>query len=103
VANLLAFSVGVEIGQPGLTVILIGMSYWRRTAVLRHAYTANVAMMSAGFIPGTGMQLTGYFHPKRQHEDIQHVTKQRYQRMNCPLQTAAPPDLLALVILVADR
>jgi hypothetical protein len=27
---------------------------------LRHAYTANVAMMSAGFIL-VGMQLTGYF------------------------------------------
>ncbi|MDO8769171.1 MAG: HupE/UreJ family protein [Burkholderiaceae bacterium] len=62
VPNLLAFNVGVEIGQLlALAVILIGMSYWRRTAsFLRHAYTANVAMMSTGFIL-VGMQLTGYF------------------------------------------
>jgi hypothetical protein len=62
VPNLLAFNVGVEIGQLlALTVILIGMSYWRRTpSFVRHAYTANVAMMSAGFIL-VGLQLTGYF------------------------------------------
>jgi hypothetical protein len=60
--NLLAFNVGVEIGQLlALAVILIGMSYWRRTAgFVRHAYSANVVMMSAGFIL-VGMQLTGYF------------------------------------------
>lgn len=60
--NLLAFNVGVEIGQLlALAVILIGMSYWRRTpSFVRHAHTANVAMMSAGFIL-VGMQLTGYF------------------------------------------
>jgi hypothetical protein len=62
VPNLLAFNVGVEIGQLlALSVILIGISYWRRTAgFVRHAYSANVAMMSAGFIL-VGMQLTGYF------------------------------------------
>ncbi|WP_363318651.1 HupE/UreJ family protein [Hydrogenophaga sp.] len=62
VPNLLAFNVGVEIGQLlALTVILIGMSYWRRTpSFIRNAYTANVAMMSAGFIL-VGMQLTGFF------------------------------------------
>jgi hypothetical protein len=61
VPNLLAFNVGVEIGQLlALAVILIGMSYWRRTAsFVRHAYTANVAMMSAGFVL-VGMQFTGY-------------------------------------------
>lgn len=61
-ANLLAFNVGVEIGQLlALAVILIGMSYWRRTAgFVQHAYTANVAMMSAGFVLA-GTQLTGYF------------------------------------------
>ena len=59
--NLLAFNVGVEIGQLlALSVILIGISYWRRTAgFVRHAYSANVVMMSAGFIL-VGMQLTGY-------------------------------------------
>ena len=62
VPNLLAFNVGVEIGQLlALTVILIGMGYWRRTPSFgRNAYTVNVAMMSAGFIL-VGMQLTGYF------------------------------------------
>lgn len=62
VANLLAFNVGVEIGQLlALAVILIGMGFWRRTAgFVRHAYSANVVMMSAGFIL-VGMQLTGYF------------------------------------------
>lgn len=60
--NLLAFNVGVEIGQLlALAVILIAMSYWRRTSsFLRHAYSANVVMMCAGFVL-VGMQLTGYF------------------------------------------
>nr|WP_315239933.1 HupE/UreJ family protein [uncultured Albidiferax sp.] len=62
VPNLLAFNVGVEIGQLlALSVILISMGYWRRTAgFLRHAYTANVVMMSAGFLL-VGYQLTGLF------------------------------------------
>jgi hypothetical protein len=61
VPNLIAFNVGVEIGQRlALAVILIGMSYWRRTAsFLRYAYSANIVMMSAGFIL-VGMQVTGY-------------------------------------------
>lgn len=61
VPNLMAFNVGVEIGQLlALAVILIGMSYWRRTAgFFRHAYSANVVMMSAGFVL-VGMQVTGY-------------------------------------------
>lgn len=61
-ANLLAFNVGVEIGQLlALAAILIAISYWRRTdSFWRHAYTANVAMMAAGFVL-IGMQLTGYF------------------------------------------
>ncbi|MBY5358707.1 HupE/UreJ family protein [Rhizobium leguminosarum] len=61
IPNLLAFNVGVEIGQLiALTIILIAMSYWRRTSsFLRHAYTANVIMMTAGFVL-IGYQLTGY-------------------------------------------
>ncbi len=60
--NLLAFNAGVEIGQLlALTAILIVMGFWRRTAgFLKHAYTANVAMMSAGFTL-IGYQLTGLF------------------------------------------
>ncbi|MDX1553668.1 MAG: HupE/UreJ family protein [Marinobacter sp.] len=60
--NLLAFNVGVEIGQlVALAMILIVMSFWRKSdGFFRHAYTANVAMMSAGFLL-IGYQLTGYF------------------------------------------
>ena len=60
--NLLAFNVGVEIGQLiALSMILIVMGFWRRSpGFWRHAYTANVAMMSAGFVL-IGYQLTGYF------------------------------------------
>lgn len=62
IPNLLAFNVGVEIGQLiALAVILIAMSYWRKTSsFLRHAYTANVLMMTAGWVL-MGYQLTGYF------------------------------------------
>ncbi|MEM1048542.1 MAG: HupE/UreJ family protein [Pseudomonadota bacterium] len=61
-ANLLAFNVGVEIGQIlALAVILIVMGYWRRKpAFFRQAYTANVVMMSMGFML-MGYQITGYF------------------------------------------
>ncbi len=60
--NLLAFNVGVEMGQLlALGTILIAMGYWRRTAgFLRHAYTANVAIVCAGFML-IGYQLTGLF------------------------------------------
>lgn len=60
VPNLLAFNVGVEIGQlVALAMILIVMGFWRRTpSFFKHAYTANVAMMSAGFVL-IGYQLTG--------------------------------------------
>jgi hypothetical protein len=59
--NLLAFNVGVEIGQfLALAVILIAMGFWRRTTSFgQHAYAANVVLMCAGFIL-IGYQLTGY-------------------------------------------
>lgn len=62
VPNLLAFNLGVEIGQLlALSAILIVMGYWRRSpSFWRHAYTTNVVMMCAGFIL-IGLQLTGYF------------------------------------------
>jgi hypothetical protein len=62
VPNLLAFNVGVELGQlTALAMILIAMGYWRRTAGFwRHAYTANVWMLTAGFVL-VGYQLTGFF------------------------------------------
>lgn len=62
IPNLVAFNVGVEIGQLlALGAILIAMGYWRRTpSFARNAWTANVALMSAGFVL-MGVQLTGYF------------------------------------------
>jgi len=62
VTNLIAFNVGVEIGQLlALSVILIAMGFWRRsTRFSRQAYTAQVVLMTAGFLL-TGYQLTGYF------------------------------------------
>ena len=60
--NLLAFNVGVEIGQIlALAVILIVMGYWRRSErFMTQAYSFNVVMMSMGFIL-MGYQITGYF------------------------------------------
>ena len=62
VPNILAFNVGVEIGQLlALSAILIAMGYWRRSpSFVRHAFTANAILMTAGFVL-FGMQLTGYF------------------------------------------
>jgi hypothetical protein len=62
VANLVAFNVGVEIGQLlALSAILIAMGYWReRAAFVRQGFAANVALMTAGFLL-VGYQLTGYF------------------------------------------
>jgi HupE / UreJ protein len=61
VANIVAFNVGVEIGQLlALSAILIAMNYWRRTdAFARQALTANVALMAAGFVL-IGYQLAGF-------------------------------------------
>ncbi len=60
--NLLAFNVGVEIGQIlALAVILIVMGYWRRTiGFMQQAYTANVFIMFLGFLL-MGYQITGFF------------------------------------------
>ena len=60
--NLISFNVGVEIGQLlALSLILIAMSFWRCSdSFWKHAYTANVWMMTAGFVL-TGMHLVGYF------------------------------------------
>ena len=62
VPNLVAFNVGVEIGQLlALSAILLVMNHWRRTRSFRPlAYGANVAIMTAGFML-TGFQLAGYF------------------------------------------
>ncbi|NPD15139.1 HupE/UreJ family protein [Xinfangfangia sp. D13-10-4-6] len=58
--NLIAFKIGVELGQLlALSLILIAMGFWRRSPRFwGQAYTANVVMMSAGFLL-VFYQLTG--------------------------------------------
>ena len=60
--NLIAFNVGVEVGQlMALALLLSAMTRWRaRPAFARQAYAANVLMMIAGFAL-MGMQIAGYF------------------------------------------
>ena len=62
IPNLIAFNVGVELGQVmGLIIIFIMISYWRRFGnFMQQAYKANVALMVGGFI-FVGYQLTGFF------------------------------------------
>lgn len=62
IPNILAFNVGVEIGQLlALSGILIVMGFWRRTdAFTRQAFAANTALMTAGFVL-IGYQLTGFY------------------------------------------
>ena len=61
IPNLLAFNVGVEIGQLlALGAILIVMGFWRRTeSFMRHAFAANTLLMTAGFML-VGYQLVGF-------------------------------------------
>jgi hypothetical protein len=60
-ANLLAFNVGVEIGQGlALAVILVAMVLWRRTRTFEPmAQGVNVLLMLAGFVLA-GQQIAGY-------------------------------------------
>ena len=62
VAKIVAFNVGVEVGQSlALGAILVAMAYWRRTAAFeRQAFGSNVLIMTCGFAL-LGYQLTGYF------------------------------------------
>lgn len=61
VPNMVAFNVGVELGQLlALGMILVVMRYWRSTPSFgRHALTGNFALMAAGFILA-GYQFTGF-------------------------------------------
>ncbi len=61
IPNLLAFNVGVEIGQLlALGAILIVMGFWRRTeSFMRYAFAANTLLMTAGFML-VGYQLVGF-------------------------------------------
>ena len=62
VVNLIAFNIGVELGQLlALGAILIAMGFWRRMpGFWKHAYLANTIVMTLGFVL-TGYQLVGYF------------------------------------------
>lgn len=62
VTNLIAFNVGVEVGQlMALSAILIAMSFWRKHGnFAQQAYSANVGLMTLGFIL-MGYQLFGFF------------------------------------------
>jgi hypothetical protein len=61
VGNMLAFNLGVELGQvAALSVILLALQLWRRNRnFTSSAYAANVALMAAGLVL-CGFQLTGY-------------------------------------------
>ncbi|WNC70032.1 HupE/UreJ family protein [Thalassotalea nanhaiensis] len=60
--NLIAFNLGVEIGQfAALMFILLAISFWRRHHTFKQFSTAtNTLLVSAGFML-IGFQLTGYF------------------------------------------
>ncbi len=62
IANLIAFNLGVELGQfAALTVIVLAISFWRKHQTFTlFSTTSNTLLMSAGFML-IGFQLTGYF------------------------------------------
>ena len=62
VANLIAFNIGVELGQfAALTFILLAISFWRKHhSFAQFSTVSNTLLMSAGFML-IGFQLTGYF------------------------------------------
>lgn len=62
VANMIAFNVGVELGQLlALSLILAGLLWWRRhPSYLAQAKLTNVLLMAAGFTL-FGMQMAGFF------------------------------------------
>jgi len=59
--NLLAFNVGVELGQlVALALVLALLAGWRRgPQFARHAFAANTVLMSAGFLLA-GLHLSGF-------------------------------------------
>jgi HupE / UreJ protein len=65
VANMVAFNVGVEVGQLlALSAMLLVIVWWRTTAAFqRQALVANVALMFAGFLL-TQYQMIGYLVEK---------------------------------------
>jgi hypothetical protein len=62
VANMIAFNIGVELGQfMALAFILITINFWRKLPSFQRFSTAtNTMLMSAGLML-MGLQLTGYY------------------------------------------
>ena len=62
VTNMLAFNVGIELGQIlALTGVLLALAFWRTsTSFHRHARLANTLLMAGGFLL-MGYQIAGYF------------------------------------------
>ncbi|MBM95654.1 MAG: hypothetical protein CMI09_07395 [Oceanospirillaceae bacterium] len=62
VTNLIAFNIGVELGQfAALALVLLLISAWRHSSTFgRFATLTNAGLIAAGVIL-TGFQLTGYF------------------------------------------
>jgi hypothetical protein len=62
IVNLIAFNVGVELGQfTALAFILLVINFWRKhPSFTQFATSTNCLLMSAGFML-VGYQLTGYF------------------------------------------
>lgn len=62
IGNMLAFNVGVELGQlAALALMLVVFQWWRSTSLFeRGAFITNVLIMTAGFLL-FGYQLSGFF------------------------------------------
>lgn len=62
VGNIIAFNLGVELGQfAALALILLAFRLWRQSGTfVRGAYAANVLIMAAGFVL-FGYQMVGYY------------------------------------------
>jgi len=62
VANIIAFNIGVELGQlMALTFIVIAINYWRKSSSFqRFATLTNTILMSVGLML-VGLQLTAYY------------------------------------------
>ncbi len=62
VGNIIAFNLGVELGQfAALALILLAFRLWRQSGMfVRGAYAANVLIMAAGFVL-FGYQMVGYY------------------------------------------
>ena len=62
VSNLIAFNIGVELGQfMALAFILLVINFWRKLpSFQRFSTLSNTLIMSAGFML-IGLQLTGYY------------------------------------------